>query len=57
MKKLSPIEKMLAASLAFTFLLLAIRVSIAHQTIYLFYVWNLFFGSHTISIQPKTWQA
>jgi len=57
MKKLSTIEKMLAASLAFTFLLLAIRVSIAHQTMYLFYVWNLFLAAIPLVISRRLgWQ-
>jgi uncharacterized membrane protein len=53
MKKLSTIEKMLAASLAFTFLLLAIRVTIAHQTMYLFYVWNLFLAAIPLVISRR----
>lgn len=45
MKKLSTIEKMLIASIAFTLLLLAVRIVVAQQLMYVFYIWNLFLAT------------
>lgn len=53
MKKLSPTERMLLASLAFTVVLLAIRVAVSHQTVFLFYVWNLFLAAIPVTVSRK----
>ena len=45
MKKLSNIEKMLIASVAFTLLLLAVRIVVTQQLMYVFYIWNLFLAT------------
>lgn len=45
MKKLSNIEKMLTASVAFTLLLLAVRIVVTQQLMYVFYIWNLFLAT------------
>jgi uncharacterized membrane protein len=39
-QKLSPIEKMLVLSIAFTMLLLAFRIMYTQELTYIFYVWN-----------------
>jgi uncharacterized membrane protein len=41
-RKLSSIEKMLALSIAFTMLLLAVRIAYTQELTYIFYVWNTF---------------
>lgn len=41
-KKLSPVEKMLILSIAFTMTLLLVRVKYTHDSIYMFYIWNTF---------------
>lgn len=53
MKKVSSTEKMLLASLAFTLLLLAIRVAVTHETTFLFYVWNLFLAAIPLTVSRK----
>ena len=45
MKKFSNIEKMLIASVAFTLLLLAVRIVVTQQLMYVFYIWNLFLAT------------
>ncbi len=40
--RLSGIEKMLFLSVAFTMLLLAVRVAYTYEPMYMFYVWNMF---------------
>ncbi len=41
-KRFSAIERMLVLSVAFTMLLLSVRIIITHDWSYIFYVWNIF---------------
>lgn len=44
LKRISPLEKMLAVAIAFTMTLLVVRVLRYHDNVYIFYIWNTFLG-------------
>jgi len=44
LKRISPLEKMLAVAIAFTMALLVVRVLRYHDNVYIFYIWNTFLG-------------
>lgn len=51
--KLSPTEKMMVASIAFTILMLATRVVYSQTITYLFYAWNLFLAAIPMCFSRK----
>lgn len=53
MIKLSNIEKMLIASVAFTLLLLAVLIVVTQQLMYVFYIWNLFLATIALLLSQR----